>query len=67
VAAKKPRRNGHAGPLADVLWVGTTAAGINGIPGDVVINGGGVEDSGERIADSAIITINDGSFKLQIR
>jgi hypothetical protein len=50
-----------------VLWVGTTAAGINGIPGDVVINGGGVEDSGERIADSAIITINDGSFKLQIR
>ncbi len=36
------------------------------IPGDLVINGGAVEDGGNRIADTSNIIINGGSFKLQL-
>lgn len=38
----------------------------NAIAGDVVLNGGTLEDAGNRIADTSNITINSGTFKLQL-
>jgi len=46
------------------LWLMKTS--VNGVPGNLVISGGSVEDQSNQIADTGDITLNSGNFKLQI-